>query len=181
LDVHQGPGVERVVNCAVGKVGPGRGHLVRVFYSNHFCPLVSYFSFLLWDDKKRVQVERQDWEVGRWTRGHLAVRPLRFLDGTPHPCAKVPTMRFSVTDASELYMTKTQVLGDYLLLWVGPAGCGLGPLEGRSLSRLYLIAWKQGSITLVSIHYLSSIGGGHGDDDGDSSGNFQRGSMELFI
>jgi hypothetical protein len=78
-------------------------------------------------------------------------------------------------------MTKTQVLGDYLLLWVGPAGRRLGPLKDCSLNRLYLIAWKQGSITLVSIHYLPYIGGNYGDGDGDSSGNFQPGSMELSI
>jgi hypothetical protein len=85
-------------------------------------------------------------------------------------------MRFSVTRASAFYMTQAQVLGDYLLLCIGPASQG-----DHSLSALYLIAWKQGSITLVSIHYLSYIGGGNGDDDDDSSGKIQRGSVELSI
>jgi hypothetical protein len=38
-------------------------------------------------------------------RSRLTVRPLRFRDGTPHPCAKVPTMRLSVpvTDGSMFF------------------------------------------------------------------------------
>ena len=57
-------------------------------------------------------------------------------------------MRFSAAGASATYMTQAQVLGDYLLLWIGH-----GEVD-YSLSKLYLVAWKQGSITLVSIHYL---------------------------
>jgi hypothetical protein len=75
-------------------------------------------------------------------------------------------------------MTQAEVLGDYLLLWTGPAGYEPGDF---SLSRLYLIAWKQGSVTLVSIHYLSHIGSGNGDDGDDSSENVLRGSMELSM
>jgi hypothetical protein len=60
---------------------------------------------------------------------HLAVRPPRLRDGT------------------------TQVLGDYLLLWLA----GLGQRD-RGLGKLYSIAWKQGSINLVSFHRLSYIG-----------------------
>jgi hypothetical protein len=77
------------------------------------------------------------------------VRPLRFLDGTPHPCAKVQTMRFSVNvkGISILHTTRVQLLGDYLLLWFG-RGTNFG------VSKLYLIAWKQGPIILVSIRYL---------------------------
>jgi hypothetical protein len=111
-------------------------------------------------------------------RGHLAVRPLRFRDGTPHPCAKVPTMRIRVPSASRFYLTQAEVLGDYLLLWTGPA---VHDREDFSLSRLYLIAWKQGSVTLVSIHYLSYIGGGNGDDNDTSSGDFLQGSMEPCV
>jgi hypothetical protein len=68
-------------------------------------------------------------------------------------------MRFSVTATFAFYETQAQVLGDYLLLWIWPAGNGLGDCLGR----IYLIAWKQGSITLVSIYYLLSIGGGNGN------------------
>jgi hypothetical protein len=75
----------------------------------------------------------------------MEVRPLRFRDGTPHPCATVPTISFSVTGASAHNMAQTQVLGDYLLLWIG------GPGEDDfSLCKIYLVAWKQGSVTLVS-------------------------------
>jgi hypothetical protein len=94
------------------------------------------------------------------------VRPLRFRDGTPHPCANVPTMRFDVTGAPLFYTMQAQVLGDYLLLWF-ETGHG-----DHSLNKLYLVAWKRGSITLVSIHdrLLSNICGGNGDDDDDSFG-----------
>jgi hypothetical protein len=85
-------------------------------------------------------------------------------------------MRFSETGASLASVTQAQVLGDYLLLWIGPVGQRLGDF---SLSRLYLIAWKQGSITLVSVHYLPHIGGNNVIDDDDSSANVLRGSMEL--
>ena len=102
----------------------------------------------------KVEYEEQEQDQEEWertTRTHLAVRPLRFRDGTPHPCAKVPTMRFSVTSAPSFYMMQAQVLGDYLLLWFGPGD------ENYSVSKLYLITWKQGSITLVSIFLLSMI------------------------
>jgi hypothetical protein len=98
----------------------------------------------------KVEYEEQEQEQEEWERRprtHLAVRPLRFRDGTPHPCAKVPTMRFSVMSAPMAYMMQAQVLGDYLLLWFGPGD------DNYSVSKLYLIAWKQGSITLVSIFY----------------------------
>jgi hypothetical protein len=74
----------------------------------------------------------------------MVVRPLRFRDGTPHPCAKVPRMQFGVTGISMFLMTYVQVFGDYLLLW-NRSGGGHGP------TKLYLISWKQGSVTLVSI------------------------------
>jgi hypothetical protein len=78
---------------------------------------------------------------------HLVLRPLRFRDGTPHPCAKVPAMRLCVEGATVFHWTQAQVLGDYLLLWVGP-----GQVD-YSLSKLYLVAWKTGSITLVSFSF----------------------------
>jgi hypothetical protein len=135
----------------------------------NFCLLVSHFGSYLGPRKKS---NRATAEFEGQKRGHLAVRPLRFRDGTPHPCAKVPTMRFGVTRTSVFTVPHVQVLGDYILLWIGP-GWGGCP------SKLYLIAWKQGSITLVSIHYLSYIGGCNGDDD--SSVKILCRSMELLI
>jgi hypothetical protein len=81
-------------------------------------------------------------------------------------------MRLSVTGVSVFYMTHVQVLGDYLLLWIEPG-------QGRCSSKLYLIAWKQGSFTLVSIRYFSYkyVGG----DDDNSSGNILLRSMDLAI
>jgi hypothetical protein len=134
------------------------------------------FSYLLWDVKNRFKAEGLDQE--EWLRRsstHLVVRPLRFRDGTPHPCAKVPTIRFNVTGAPLFYATQAQVLGDYLLFWF-ETGHG-----DYSVNNLYLIAWKEGSITLVSIHYLSYIGGGDDDDDDDSFGKILWGNMEHSI
>jgi hypothetical protein len=73
----------------------------------------------------------------------MVVRPLRFQDGTLHPHALVPTIRFTVTGVSAFGMTRAQVLGDYLLLWIPGK-------RADSVAKLYMIAWKQGSITLVS-------------------------------
>jgi hypothetical protein len=83
-------------------------------------------------------------------------------------------MRLSVKGATAFYWTQAQILGDYVLLLIRP-----GP-EDNSLRMLYLVAWKTGSITLVSfvIHLLSVIIMTMTMDD-DSSGNFLRGCMVL--
>jgi hypothetical protein len=85
------------------------------------------------------------------TTTHLVLRPLRFRDGTPHPCARVPAMRLSVQGATVFHWTQAQVLGDYLLLWIGPGRADY------SLSKLYLVAWKTGSITLVRFFFFFFI------------------------
>ena len=96
--------------------------------------------------------EEEGDERRRTTKTHLVLRPLRFRDGTPHPCAKVPAMRLCVEGATVFHWTQAQVLGDYLLLWIGPGQADY------SLNKLYLVAWKTGSITLVSFfHFISSL------------------------
>ena len=103
----------------------------------------------------KIEDEYQEEEGGerrKKTKTHLVLRPLRFRDGTPHPCAKVPAMRLCVEGATVFHWTQAQVLGDYLLLWIGP-----GQVD-YSLNKLYLVGWKTGSITLVSffplIHFV---------------------------
>jgi len=109
-----------------------------------------------------VEDDHYDHDQGWAMTPSFAVRPLRFRDGTPHPCAKIATVRFSTTSASISHVTQAQVLGDYLLLWIGPDS--REDLGADTL--VYLIAWKQGSITLVNINdHLSCICGGKGDDD----------------
>ena len=81
-----------------------------------------------------VEFEGQEEEMS-----HFAVRPLRFQDGTLHPDALVPTIRFTVTGASAFGMMRAHVLGNNLLL-----------LIPGNVAKLYMITWKQGSITLVS-------------------------------
>lgn len=61
-------------------------------------------------------------------------------------------MRLCVEGATAFHWTQAQVLGDYLLLWIGP-----GQVD-YSLSKLYLVAWKTGSITLVSCFISFVIG-----------------------
>jgi hypothetical protein len=75
----------------------------------------------------------------------LEVRPFRFRDGIPHPCAKVPMIRVPATSVRLRTKPQVHVLGDYLLLWIGgPAG------EDYSVCKVFLIAWKEGVVTLVS-------------------------------
>jgi len=95
-------------------------------------------------DSARIEGE------GSTITSHLEVRPLRFRDGTPHPCAEVPTIRVSAAGVSAHNMAQTQVLGDYLLLWIGGPG-----EEDYSLCKLYLVAWKCGTVALVSTSYLT--------------------------
>src|SRR6267154_5337568 len=97
----------------------------------------------------KIEEHQEEWGVRRMTAmTYLVLRPLRFRDGTPHPCAKVPAMRLCVKGATVFRWTQAQVLGDYLLLFIGP-----GQID-YSLSMLYLVAWKTGSITLVSFFHL---------------------------
>ena len=85
----------------------------------------------------------EDFEGQEEEVSYMVVRPLRFQDGTLHPHALVPTIRFTVTGTSAFGMTRALVLGDYLLLWIPGTRPG-------GIAKLYMVAWKQGSITLVS-------------------------------
>jgi hypothetical protein len=83
-------------------------------------------------------------------------------------------MRLCVKGASVFHWTQAQVLGDYLLLWIGP-----GQVD-YSLSKLYLVAWKTGSITLVSFLFHFIILSVIIMTIDNSSGNFLRGCMVLY-
>jgi hypothetical protein len=65
----------------------------------------------------------------------------------------VPAIRLCVKGDTVSHWTQAQVLGDYLLLWIGPGQADY------SLSKQHLVAWKTVSITLVSFssHLLSMI------------------------
>ncbi len=69
---------------------------------------------------------------------------------------------------------QAQVLGSYILLWSRYA-------RDNSVDKVYLIAWKQGSITLVSVVIHDSPSCIHGDNGNDSSGNVPNGNMEPSI
>jgi hypothetical protein len=148
-----------------------------VFPWESFLSFSSHLLFLLWDQKiNRAKVENEGQEEETC---HLAVRPLRFRDGTPHPYAMVPTMQFSVTGTSASQMTRAQVLGDHLLLWIPAASERLGLLRRHSVVKLYVIAWKQGSITLVSSVFIITYHIDCDIDDAGSSGKVLRGSTET--
>jgi len=117
-----------------------------VFPWQYLIFLVLFFFHIVGPKTNRAIFESEGQEE---ETSHLTIRPLRFRDGTPHPYAMVSTMRLSVTGTSASQMTQAQVLGDYLLLWIA------GASERRhSVAKIYVIAWKQGSITLVSYVFL---------------------------
>ena len=62
---------------------------------------------------------------------------MRFSTGKPHPLAAEPKLEISVTGAAEHNLSDTEVIGNYILYWVG-ALCGI-----------YLVAWKEGWVSEV--------------------------------
>ena len=72
-----------------------------------------------------------------------------FSTGKPHPLATRPTIEITVGGASAYNVSDTEVIGDYILYWVGD------PMvthrnEG-TLCTIYLIAWKEGWTTEVRL------------------------------
>jgi hypothetical protein len=72
-----------------------------------------------------------------------------FSTGKPHPLASVPKFEMSVTGAAAHNLSNTEVIGDYILYWVG------APMYNRthegSLCTIYLIAWKEGWVSEVRL------------------------------
>ena len=70
-----------------------------------------------------------------------------FSTGSPHPLASRPTLEFTAAGASAYNLSDTEVIGDYILYWVG------APLITRahdgSLCTIYLVAWKEGWVKEV--------------------------------
>jgi hypothetical protein len=72
-----------------------------------------------------------------------------FSTGKPHPLASRPTFDISVPGASAYNVSDTEVIGDYILYWVGDQS-GYRPREG-TLCTIYLIAWKEGRVEEVRL------------------------------
>jgi hypothetical protein len=71
-----------------------------------------------------------------------------FKTGKPHPLASRPSLEVTVAGASAYNLSDTEVIGDYILYWVG------NPMPSHTnestLSTIYLVAWKEGWVSEVS-------------------------------
>ena len=72
-----------------------------------------------------------------------------FSTGKPHPLASEPKLEISVTGAAAHNLSDTEVIGEYILYWVG------APMYSRThegtLCSIYLVAWKEGWVSEVSL------------------------------
>jgi hypothetical protein len=72
-----------------------------------------------------------------------------FSTGEPHPLASEPKFEISVTGAAAHNLSDTEVIGDYILYWVG------APMYSRAhegtLCTIYLVAWKEGWVSEVRL------------------------------
>jgi hypothetical protein len=72
-----------------------------------------------------------------------------FNTGKPHPLASQPSLEVTVAGASAYNLSDTEVIGDYILYWVGSPVFSHHANEG-TLSNIYLVAWKEGWVSEVS-------------------------------
>ena len=79
----------------------------------------------------------------------LTISPMWFSTGKPHPLASEPKLEISVTGAAAHNLSDTEVIGDYILYWVG------APMYSRThegtLCSIYLVAWKEGWVSEVRL------------------------------
>jgi len=91
----------------------------------------------------------------------LKIYPMWFGTGKPHPLAPRPTLEVAVAGASAYNLSDTEVIGDYILFWVG------GPIyahtQDGTLCNIYLVAWKEGWVTEVRLcpQHVLSISASH--------------------
>lgn len=76
----------------------------------------------------------------------VAISPLQFSTGEPHPLASQPKLEISLHDPStfDLSMMDMTVIGDYALYWIADR-------VESSLRCIYLVAWKEGWISEVRL------------------------------
>jgi hypothetical protein len=76
-----------------------------------------------------------------------------FSTGKPHPLASEQKLEISVAGAAAHNLSDTEVIGDYILYWVGtPTPIPSGTYED-SLCSIYLVAWKEGWVSEVRPPY----------------------------
>jgi hypothetical protein len=73
-----------------------------------------------------------------------------FSTGKPHPLASKPSLEMTVTAAAAHNLSDTEVIGDYILYWVGSPMYYSRYHEG-TLCSIYLIAWKEGWVSEVRL------------------------------
>ena len=77
----------------------------------------------------------------------LTISPMWFGTGKPHPLASKSTLEMTVTGVAAHNLSDTEVIGDYILYWVG------APMYSRyhegTLCTIFLVAWKEGWVTEV--------------------------------
>jgi hypothetical protein len=72
-----------------------------------------------------------------------------FSTGKPHPLASRPTLELTVAGESAFNLSDTEVIGDYILYWVGARR--FSRRNESKLCTIYLIAWKEGWVTEVRL------------------------------
>ena len=82
-------------------------------------------------------------------RTTLKICPMWFSTGKPHPLASRPMLEISVPGASAYNVSDTEVIGDYILYWVGDPTV-TRQNEG-TLCTIYLVAWKEGWVKEVRL------------------------------
>jgi hypothetical protein len=75
---------------------------------------------------------------------------LEFTTGTPHPLSSKHNVRLPVNTILDVAYAAVDILGDYVVTTV---------MSGRDVCCLYLVSWKSGAVTLVSILSLCSSPG----------------------
>ncbi|KAI0271302.1 hypothetical protein BC834DRAFT_858759 [Gloeopeniophorella convolvens] len=76
---------------------------------------------------------------------NLKICPMSFSTGKIHPQAAKESLEVSVSGASAYNLSDTEVIGDYILFWVGSPD--FSPTNEGTLCSIYLIAWKEGWIS----------------------------------
>jgi hypothetical protein len=70
-----------------------------------------------------------------------------FSTGKPHPLASKPTLEMTVTGEAAHNLSDTEVIGDYILYWVGAPM--YSEFHEGTLCSIYLVAWKEGWVSEV--------------------------------
>jgi len=158
LDDHQGRYAQRPRVCICLGAGSRSSHLVRkpLAFSRPLARLLTQCLFLFPSllfscgiYTQPVVPPNRAPDMPDRRRTTLKICPMWFSTGKPHPLASQPTLDISVAGASAYNVSDTEVIGDYILYWVGD------PMVTRqnegTLCTIYLVAWKEGWVKEVRL------------------------------